>query len=290
MFRSRTIAALVVVVAAATACSKKAASPEASGSPSRTGDEAAVATLIEASVAAENAKDVDAFLALWTDAGLEQYDSGTREELEADASDFGQDTIEIVDIPEVEVDGDAATAVVHATVDSETSFAVPLYEVEFAAIREGDAWLLDGFEFKGGAPITGDVPTVDVTAIDYGFQISPMETTGDFAIRFENAGEEQHEISLFLGPDGVDAGTARDDLKDVDGESLENVPDGYEGTHIAFAEAGESYDLTFAAPLEPGTYVLACYIPKGGFGEEGPVDPEGAPHIELGMIDTLTVT
>ena len=60
--------------------------------------------------------------------------------------------------------------------------------------------------------------------------------------------------------------------------------------HIGFAEVDQpAADITFADPLEPGTYVLACYIPQGGFGDEGPVNPDGRPHIQLGMIHLLTV-
>lgn len=58
-------------------------------------------------------------------------------------------------------------------------------------------------------------------------------------------------------------------------------------SHVSFVEVGQTQNVTFAEPLPSD--VLACSIPQGGFGDEGPVDPEGEPHVKLGMINLLTV-
>ena len=53
-------------------------------SPIRHGEQVNVkGNLITRSQRAEKAKDVNAFLALWTDKGLEAYDQGSREDLKA---------------------------------------------------------------------------------------------------------------------------------------------------------------------------------------------------------------
>jgi len=275
------IGAAALLALLGTACAKKS-------SPSTlTADQSAVKATIENSVAAENAKDVDAFLALWTDEGLESYDVGSREEL-PDSESFGEDEITIAEISDITVDGDTAEATVDAAV-GEANVALALFRVKFAAIRDGDGWLLNGFEFIGSPPPAEGVEVIDVEASEYAFALSSETAPTEFAFRFENVGEEQHELTFFSAPDGVDLVAAKAALEDVDGSELTDLPEGYEADHLSFTEPGDGVDVTFAEPVEAGTYVLACYIPVGGFGEEGPIDPAGEPHIKLGMIATLTV-
>lgn len=275
------IGAAALLALVSTACAKT--SPPST----LTADQSAVKATIEASVEAENAKDAEAFLALWTDEGLAQYDSGTREEI-PESESFGADPITLVDVSDITVDGDTAEATVDASV-GEANVALALFRVKFAAIREDDGWLLNGFEFIGSPPPAEGVEVIDVEAKEYGFALSSDTAPTSFAFRFSNVGEEQHELTLFSAPDGVDIVTAKAALEDVDGGELTDLPEGYEADHLSFTEPGDALDVTFAEPIAAGAYVLACYIPQGGFGDEGPVDPNGKPHIQLGMIATLTV-
>ncbi len=59
----------------------------------------------------------------------------------------------------------------------------------------------------------------------------------------------------------------------------------------AFAAPGE-HDVTFAQ-LEPGRYVMLCFIPTGTTSMEmldGETPPDGAPHFTQGMVHEFEVT
>lgn len=245
---------------------------------------------VRASVNAENAKDVDAFLDLWTDDGLEAYDVGSRADLKAGQTDgFGNDPIEIVAFGETTVEGEKASAVVDAA-RREVKVAKALFRVRFDLVQADDEWKLDGFEFMGSPPAAAGAEKVRVTGTEYAFAMDEA-LPSDVALTFVNAGEEPHEIALFKAPEGTDVAKAKADLSDVDGSDPSTVPDGYTGDHLSFAEPGQTMDVSFAEPLDPGTYVFACYLPAGGFSPEGePLDPDGAPHIELGMVAVATVS
>jgi plastocyanin len=249
-----------------------------------------VENTVRASVNAENAKDVDAFLALWTDKGLSEYDVGTRKDVESGSSEnFGSDRVKIVRFANTKLDGSNATTTLDVSF-IEAPVAKPLYRLTFKLMRRGDRWLMNGFEFVGSPPPPRSATVVTVKASDYAFALDPTKTPADLAVKFSNVGKEAHELTLFKGPDGVEVAKAKADLERVDGEKLDNVPAGYKVDHLSYAEPGKSESVTFAEPLEAGTYVLACYLPQGGLNDKGePVNPKGKPHIQLGMINVLTV-
>lgn len=266
------------------------ADSESSGTEA-TGEAKAFLDVVKASIKAENAKDVDAFLALWTDEGLEEYDVGSREDVKAGKSEnFGTDPIEVTRYGTPKIDGNAAMVDIEAIV-GEPGFAAPVYLVTLEGVKHDGDWMLNGFEFKGGPPPGEDATVVDVKAIDYAFQLSGTTAPADepLAFKFSNGGKEQHELTMFKAPGEVTLDEAKAVLENVDGSELEDIPDGYEAAHVSFVEVGQTQNVTFAEPLDAGTYVLACYIPQGGFGDEGPVNPDGKPHIQLGMINLLTV-
>lgn len=263
---------------------------DASGTGAASGNEA-IEELIRNAFEAENDKDGEAFAALFTDKGLEEYDVGSREELESgEAEGFGEEEVTIVGFSGTEVEGDEGSASVDVQ-SGENKIAKPIFRAKFTAVQEDEEWLVDGVEFIGGPPPAPGTPILKVDAADYAFALDKQEVPGNVAFKFSNIGKEPHEIALFKGPAGTDLATARTALENVNGDELDNVPAGYEVDHIAFAPPGESQDLVFAEPLAPGDYFLVCYIPQGGFTDEGePVNPEGAPHVKLGMINKFTVT
>lgn len=244
---------------------------------------------VRGAVAAENAKDADTFLALWTDKGLEEYDVGSRSDVRSGNSEnFGTDTVEILRISDTKVDGDTATTTVDATV-GEAQIVPVVNQVSFSLVKKDSAWLLDGFDFRGGPAPGSGVKTVKITAQEYAFSLESTQLSPNTAFSFVNLGQEAHEITLFKAPDEVDLMTAKAALEGVDGQSLENIPVGYRVDHVSFAEPGETQPVTFKDALPDGKYVLACYIPEGGLGDEGPVNPEGKPHIQVGMISLFTI-
>ena len=254
------------------------------------GDEAkAVEDTVRRSQQAENAGDADEFLAFWTDKGLDEYDLGSREEIQKGDAELGSEKIEILGFSDTKVDGDKATTLARGAPADFQAVRV-LYQANFSLVKEDGEWLIDGFEFDGSPPPEEGTPVVGINAVEFGFTLDTPDLGRDAAFKFTNAGEQQHELVIYKGPDNVDIGIAKMALENVDGSELENIPAGYQVDHVGFAEPGEAVDVTFAEPLPAGTYVIACYIPDGGFNEQfEPVNPDGKPHIQLGMINKFTV-
>lgn len=252
---------------------------------SRADDQLAIEETLNAIVEAEKAGDAEGFLDLVTDSGLEAFEYGSREEILAGTSGFGEDPAEAIEVGDPEIDGD--TAVVSADIKA----GLGLYRLDMALVRDGDRWLVDGFEFLGSPPPGPDTSVVEIMAGDYAFTFDRAETTsGDFAIKFINNGTNAHEMSLFEAPAEATVPEAQAALANVDGSSLENVPEPYQVVdHLTFAEPGQEMDFVFFDPLPPGHYFVACFIPEGVRSEADFETATGKPHIQLGMIADFTV-
>lgn len=259
-------------------------------SASPTADVTAFLNVLKASIKAENAKNAKAFLKLWTDKGLQEYDTGSRSEIESGKSDnFGTDLITYVNYGKPVITAESATIDIQATVGAST-FAQALFLVSFKGLKKDGSWLINGFEFKGSPPPPPGTDVVLVTALNYAFSVNKTTAKRNVGFRFVNKTNEAHEITLFKTPKGLTIAGAKKALENVDGKELKAIPAGYQVSHISYAEPGQTLDITFAAPLAAGDYVIVCYLPKGGMDEHGePKDPKGAPHVKLGMISLLRV-
>lgn len=242
---------------------------------------------VEAAIEAQNAGDGEAVVARYTDDGLDAFFGASREQIASGDYPLNEDGPLDVRNLEVMVDGDSGTA------QAEVRFGIGLFELPLELVRQDGEWLIDGMGEVGTPPTPEGVPTVEVVAVDYGFQVDTSElASGHFAIDFQNEGEEQHEMALFRLPDGTDAPAAIAALGDVDGGSYENVPDGYEAVeHLTYAEPGGAQPYLLAEALDAGDYAFVCFIPEGGLDDEtgDPVDPDGRPHVQLGMLAPFTV-
>lgn len=243
---------------------------------------------VRVAVEAENERDVDTFLEYWTDKGLSEYDVGSRADLKAGkVANFGRERILIQRFTRTRIVGENAMTTVDAVRGMHQN-AAPVSRVAFALVRREGTWLIDGFKFVGGTPAPEGTEVIDIEGGEYSYELEEDEVPRRVAFKFRNAGQEPHEISLIKGPDDVTLDRAKEELTEFDGDP-ENVPDGYELDHVAFADPGATINATFSRPLPSGVYVLACYIPKGGFDEEGESDPEAQSHFELGMVAILGV-
>lgn len=284
--RVRSVVVMLCAVGLLSSCSTKTTLVRDSDTP-LTADQKAIEAIIRADLKAENGKDGKAFVALWTDKGLRTYDQGSREEILRGKHNLGQDQITVVAMAPAKITGAAATITVDART-GENPVALPIFRVSFGLIKTAQAWLLDDFKFLGSPP-AGDAKLVEIKAIDYAFDM-PESLPKHVAFTFKNTGKEQHEISLYRSDKRVNAEDAKAALEKVDGGDLKDIPAGYKVQHLSFAQAGESLPITFAEPLKAGTYIFTCYIPQGGFGDNGPVNPNGKPHIQLGMIKVVEVS
>lgn len=166
----------------------------------------------------------------------------------------------------------------------------------FAACEAGDRPEQAGEADTAAAAVP---PVVDITAVDYAFQAPAELPSGWTTIRMENAGAEEHFLSLWKLPDGrtlddytsevvpafgeaytaLEEGASREEAGGILGRAIpawyaEVVPMGGPG----FLSPGRTGETTVR--LEPGTYVMECYVKT----------PDGRFHGELGMIQQLTVT
>lgn len=248
----------------------------------------AVEDAVRVAIEAQNERDVDTFLEYWTDKGLSEYDVGSRADLLGGrVANFGREEILIQRFSNTRIVGDHATTTVDAVRGMHQN-AAPVSRVAFGLVEQQGGWLIDGFRFIGGTPAPEGTTVIDIEGREYSYELDEDEVPRRVAFKFANTGKEPHEISLIKGPDDVTLERATEDLKDYDGDPTK-VPEGYQVDHVAFAEPGQSINATFSRPLPAGAYVLACYIPKGGFDAEGESDPDAPSHFDEGMAAILGV-
>jgi hypothetical protein len=135
-------------------------------------------------------------------------------------------------------------------------------------VRQGDLLLLDE---EPTLPVEGADVTVDVTLLDFSFELSQDTLPADALISFTltNAGAYPHEFAVVRLPEGV---TVEQVLEDP---ALEEQVQFIGG---AFAEPGGTGDFALEG-LEPGTYTAVCFVDE----------PDGVPHIVRGMVAEFVV-
>ncbi|MGH9223313.1 MAG: hypothetical protein ACRD2W_05915 [Acidimicrobiales bacterium] len=253
-------------------------------------DEAAetrkVEDAVRRSIEAENAGDVTTFLSLWTDDGLRSYDAGTRNQIESGQAVLGREQTELRAFASTIVKGDQAVATIDGRVE------LGLYRSRFDLVRRDGRWLLDGFRFLGPTPAAAGATVVEVTAVEYGYGVDPAAlSSGDFAVRIVNQGQEQHEISVVSLPAGATKAEAVLALAAANGLDPSTLPAGYGALgHLAYAQPGETTTYTLGRTLAAGRYALVCFLPVGGVNEFGMAHVSGAEsHVARGMLADFTV-
>jgi plastocyanin len=126
--------------------------------------------------------------------------------------------------------------------------------------------------------------TLAVTAVDYAFQGAPTQLeAGRFLVDFTNKGKEMHEISLMKKNDGVTQ--SWDELLQLDQSEAESK--------VTFAGGGFAMpgsEDTSVIDLEPGDYLMVCFIPVGSTPDAGDHGGSGPPHFTKGMKHEFTVS
>jgi hypothetical protein len=119
-------------------------------------------------------------------------------------------------------------------------------------------------------------PNADVTMTlsDYAFIASAPLTAGTHTIRVENAGPQLHEIGFErLAPGKTLADWRRWMAAGMRGDPVTRPVGGLTGP-----DKGKTGWVTVT--LEPGNYLLTCYVPDG---------KDGKPHFLHGMVQQITV-
>lgn len=230
-----------------------------------------VASAVDAVFDAFNQGDIDAFVGLFTDAGLVAFASDpgeplSPEEARAEIEGFiGLITLELLEaeVESAEVD----SAIVRVRYDAGGQQVFQTWQL----VRTNDQWLVDA--------VTNDQPEVPdgyepvpVQLFEYGFEFDQSLIGIGDRIAFEatNVGQEAHEIVFARVP------------ADLDLEAAFGSPDPPEGVvdlAFTFTGPGESGVALVEGPITPGRYVMLCFVP----------DPQGTPHVASGMVAEFTI-
>ena len=224
-----------------------------------------------------NAKDLEKFVAHFTDAGLVDSfgeEGAAAADVKAELANFiGSDPITDPTFNGTTVDGTTAT--------SDVQFAVGggFDHIKITLTKVGDEWRFNGEE---GLPVAipAGYTTVHVDMNEFAFALDTAEitdATGPIALEGSNVGKQDHEIGLARIP--ADAVIA--DILAFEGDpSTLGVE--FVGGSDSIAP-GEGGNVVFTEALEPGRYVLLCFLPDTTEG------PDGTPHALKGMVKEFVI-
>jgi hypothetical protein len=237
-----------------------------SGTPSAARDAAAIEAVVRAQAQANNSRDIDGFVALFSDSYLSDQLHVSRQNARDLVAQFiGEPLVEITNVTNIDVTGDNATAQV------DKNGGVIVKRQRYSFLRENGQWRVAGV-----LDLPVDVPdsprTVALKLVENRFDFDDQAVKdGAFVFHVTNAGAQPHEVQLKRLPAGVEAQQLVDPQR---------TPAGVETIGLfGPLAAGELRPLVFAQPLSPGRYAMICYLP----------DTSGTSHAQLGMVRAFTV-
>ena len=118
---------------------------------------------------------------------------------------------------------------------------------------------------------------LDVTASDYAFRLDRRTVpAGTLRIRFDNRGNETHQVQFGKAPDGVDAEGFTRTFRDQGDKAAFDQLEWAGGVNaLAPGATGEA-----SIDLVPGDYLVVCFVPTA----------DGTSHLMKGMVSELHVT
>lgn len=204
-------------------------------------------------------EDVDFFLEHMTDRVLEEFFGYTRDACREQAAECIGDGRTVERVSNTTVSGDSGT----------TDITIADFgELRVTFVLDEGIWKVDRIE---GVPpsIPEGVGRVDLTLDEFSFSFDAAETSGGrFAFVVHNGGEQTHEAIIIKVPQGFDVEAAL---------ASDSEPAGV--TDVAFGgpfPPGSDSAIVFDGDLQPGEYVLVCFVPDRD-------DPERTPHAMKGM-------
>lgn len=173
-------------------------------------------------------------------------------------------TVESLGDPQTHDDGRVSVDIVYTGLYSPNTY---LHQRWFM-VEDGGFLKIDEFRTL---PIEGASATVDVSLVDYAFEMSQNTAPAGDVIAFNvvNNGQYPHEFVMLRLPEGATIEQA------FAGEVPE---DQIEFFGFAFAAPGGQSSLGLTG-LEPGTYTVVCFVDE----------PEEIPHVMRGMVAEFTV-
>lgn len=143
--------------------------------------------------------------------------------------------------------------------------------------------------------------TIEVTAVDYGFQGLPDTIRSGSSLTLENSSDEEiHELVALRIPDDEDRSV--EELTELSEEEQMAIFGSAEPATVIVTPPGAPEGMAVVGDGsldEPGRYAILCFIPTGADPDEflaaaqdsdGPPDVDGGPpHFVNGMYAELTV-
>ncbi len=252
--------------------------PDRSATPAATAaasaDERAIEQVFLDAARRWNAKDLDGFLAHFTDDGLiSSFGDGAttvQDARAALASFFGKQEIGPATFDHAEVAGDTAS------MDAYFPLGPLALHSKFGLKKVGDGWKLNSEQ--SNLPVNPPTGTakIEVDLNEFSFAVDATAITrakGPFALVAKNVGKQNHMLSLIRVPAGADV----EQLIQSDSPSIDHI------AGVSDLTPGSSGSIVFVRPLDPGRYVMVCFLPDTTEG------PEGTPHAFKGMLREFTV-
>ena len=129
-------------------------------------------------------------------------------------------------------------------------------------------------------PVPAGTTLVHIDANEFAFGVDTSKIKGKFAFEFANVGKQHHEMGLAK----IQADANIDDLLKLAAASPDGEPpDGAEFIAGTDADPGDTTTIVFAKALEPGRYLMVCFVPDETEGEDG------TPHALKGMVKEFTI-
>ena len=225
-------------------------------------DEAEAESALLAAFLAWNRKDREEFVARFTDNGISETSLSM-------PAGLGEPPIALRRVMDAAVTDDTAT--IHAMF----ALGTQRHSVRYSMAKQDGVWKIEGEE-RLSPKVHGDTPVVDLR-LDGCSPLSESEAMVDqmVAFRVENSGQGHSHLVLKMVAEDIDPRL----LLQSDAAPAEGVTD------VAFvreAKSGESFNIAFTGPLQPGRYVLLCYSE----------DPAGIKEVRPaaeGIVATFTV-
>ena len=138
--------------------------------------------------------------------------------------------------------------------------------------------------------------TIEVTAVDYGFQGLPETVPAGTKLSLVNEGEEPHELVAMRIPD--EETRSLEELLTLPEDQLGQIFGAGEPATVLLAATGQA-DVPGAVVGdgtldEPGRYAIVCFLPVGSddsvLEAEGPPQSDAPPHAMQGMWAEVTVS
>jgi hypothetical protein len=223
---------------------------------------------LRAAFDAYNRGDLEGFLSHWTDSAIEGEFGMSRRELIEAVGEFRGPPQRVRNILATEVRGRRARS------DAEIVLGRGIQVQRFQLVDQEGRWRIDAVEAVQARVPRGTI-TVQVEMDEFAYRFDAQRAgQADVALRIDNVGEQLHEVVLLRVPADFNLQRALESAEPSMG--VETI------AAVGPVDPGSETTLLFTERLDPGRYVMVCFLPDER-------DPKGTPHALLGMTGEFSV-